>query len=37
MAEVYKYADFVELGSEAALKAAGKYMQKVLKYKNNYF
>ncbi|KAL8272235.1 hypothetical protein Esti_003829 [Eimeria stiedai] len=27
-AEVYKYADLVELGSENAVKAAGKYLQK---------
>uniref|UniRef100_A0A0G4H425 Obg-like ATPase 1 n=1 Tax=Chromera velia CCMP2878 TaxID=1169474 RepID=A0A0G4H425_9ALVE len=27
-AEVYKYADIHELGTEAAVKAAGKYMQK---------
>ncbi|OII71195.1 GTP-binding protein [Cryptosporidium andersoni] len=27
-AEVYKYNDLIELGSEAAIKAAGKYMQK---------
>ncbi|KAI8612367.1 putative GTP-binding protein [Chytriomyces sp. MP71] len=28
MAEIMKYADLTELGSEAAVKAAGKYMQK---------
>ncbi|OMJ26187.1 Obg-like ATPase 1 [Smittium culicis] len=28
MAEVYNYADILELGSEAAVKAAGKYQQK---------
>ncbi|KAI9341187.1 P-loop containing nucleoside triphosphate hydrolase protein [Obelidium mucronatum] len=28
MAEIMKYADLVELGSEAAVKAAGKYMMK---------
>lgn len=27
-AEVYKYNDLVELGSENAVKAAGKYLQK---------
>jgi len=27
MAEVMKYADFKEAGSEAAVKAAGKYRQ----------
>lgn len=27
-AEVYKYSDLVELGSENAVKAAGKYLQK---------
>ena len=29
-AEVYKYTDLVELGSENAVKAAGKYLQKGL-------
>ncbi|KAJ3108674.1 hypothetical protein HDU97_000530 [Phlyctochytrium planicorne] len=28
MAEIMKYDDLIELGSEAAVKAAGKYMQK---------
>ncbi|KAI8615582.1 hypothetical protein BC830DRAFT_1121927 [Chytriomyces sp. MP71] len=27
MAEIMQYADLIELGSEAAVKAAGKYMQ----------
>ncbi|KAJ1530060.1 Obg-like ATPase [Cladochytrium tenue] len=28
MAEIMRYEDLVELGNEAAVKAAGKYMQK---------
>eukprot|EP00921_Rhytidocystis_pertsovi_P018085 GHVQ01028484.1.p1 GENE.GHVQ01028484.1~~GHVQ01028484.1.p1 ORF type:complete len:106 (+),score=14.60 GHVQ01028484.1:128-445(+) len=31
-AEVYKYSDLVELGSESAVKAAGKYQQKGKEY-----
>ncbi|RKO95419.1 DUF933-domain-containing protein [Caulochytrium protostelioides] len=32
MAEVMKYDDLIELGSEAAVKAKGKYMQKGREY-----
>ena len=32
MAEVMRYEDLNELGSEAAVKAAGKYMQKGREY-----
>lgn len=32
MAEVMKYADLKEHGSEAAVKAAGKYVQKGKEY-----
>lgn len=32
MAEVYKFADFKEEGSEAAVKAAGKYRQQGRNY-----